>query len=315
MTAKLLLFLAVLKLTSSDPMPEPEPNVNVNVGVNVNDNNNGKGGLSCVFGDTCYPDGCIIEGTCLLLKCCNGHWKCLGNEPRPGCGKCEAHGDPHMVPYESNTVLYSIVQPGNFTLTQPGFSNPELFGVNINFENCSWPSGSVVSCIRSITYYEPGLIITLELPPPDVDILDKCDQSYAYANGPNCSITLWVNGEVRPTPTGCEADSFTGTDGNVLVFKQKHISKALNLYCIAIVGSKGFSMALCQHSGDFPWFYVYAMPSLKKNPSLLYGLCDVWTGTPPIAPMDYTTRSGTTTTNKDVFVTSWEGALPLPKTS
>ncbi|CAL4138629.1 unnamed protein product, partial [Meganyctiphanes norvegica] len=114
---------------------------------------------------------------------------------------------------------------------------------------------------------------------------------------------LLVNEQTRTTPTGLNADSFTGTDGTVLVFKQDHISGQKGFYCIAIVGSKGFSMALCQHYRDWSWFYVYAMPSLKRNRiSQLQGLCDVWTG---LNPYLYTMRNRDTTADTALFVNSW----------
>ncbi|CAL4183343.1 unnamed protein product, partial [Meganyctiphanes norvegica] len=117
---------------------------------------------------------------------------------------------------------------------------------------------------------------------------------------------------------GHSVNVYYGTDGALLVFTHPHIHKVdgdKDLYCVAIVGTKGLSVALCQYSisGDsYPqWFHLWALPSLASTPSTLLGLCNNYTGIPNPGPTYMLTeRTGAVVLNSpqtvvDDFVVTW----------
>ncbi|CAL4123988.1 unnamed protein product, partial [Meganyctiphanes norvegica] len=241
----------------------------------------------CLFGDTIYLNGASIEGSCMDLQCVNGSWKFTDTIDH-ACGHCSIEGGPQITTYVPNSnnpedlyARYSYSGDGEYILTQPGLYGA-LFGVNVNFTACDYYGN--YTCITGLTYYEPGIYITLENTTP----LE--------------AIKVYVNYEER-TIDDYSVSIFFGTDGAVLVFKSFGIESLPGdhpLDCINIVGTKGLSVNYCQNEDYYDSVWVWSLPSLKSEPTAefyqtsgqLYGLCDQYTISGDKLPY-YTMRNGT----------------------
>ncbi|CAL4089822.1 unnamed protein product, partial [Meganyctiphanes norvegica] len=239
----------------------------------------------CEFAGKEYPIGAFLEDTCMVMWCNEeGSWIFIDDDFNPECGNCIATQEPQIYTYEHNTnnylndyghtskTGYYYTDDGYFVLSQSGLHILGEFGVYANFTACenftSW------ACIDGLTYYEPGITITL------VDPLGIHDPH------PLGDIKVYVNNEERTIDDS--VSSFYGEDGPVLVFKNFHVQSLPTdtpLDCINIVGCKGLSVNYCQNKNEFDSIWIWAMPHLKAQPTAagdqtsgqLYGLCDQYT--------------------------------------
>ncbi|CAL4121817.1 unnamed protein product, partial [Meganyctiphanes norvegica] len=242
----------------------------------------------CWLGYRSYKKGSKIESRCMVLKCEDGSW-IFTDIIKAECSRsCKLTGDPHIETYGPNTnnneagnKAYIFHGDNEYALTQPGLAPNPTFGVNGIFADCVL-GGSSVSCVKGVTYNEPGIEITLT-----VKVFDFHSQ-----------VVVSVNNEV--IQLGDEVRTF----GDVFLFKNTPSD------CITIVGSFGLSVKFCKNS-PYNSLEIWAMSHLQAEPTLpqtageLYGLCDQYT----ISGEElnyYTMRDGTQHTGDPTpFADTW----------